>query len=199
MGVLTSSTYVYSTPSTTRLSLTLQGGHFRDVNLSALLVAERLDDPKHVSIEVWSAPKLSKPTFEEAKRQTYKPAKKGESFGPSWVSPRRVHSFGYASNTPQTNHWFKVTVHIPKNFEKYERVQLEFDCSGEAMVYGTDGHVYHGLTGGFAIDRRVEFIIPDEHRKAGVGHYYIEASCNAMFGQNGENAPDVGETATACD
>lgn len=48
-----------------------------------------------------------------------------------------------------------------------------------------------GLTGGFSIDRRVEFIIPEEHRKAGVGHYVIEASCNAMFGQNGENAPDV--------
>jgi len=35
---------------------------------------------------VWSAPKLTKPTFDEAKRQTYKPAHKGESFGPSWVS-----------------------------------------------------------------------------------------------------------------
>lgn len=48
-----------------------------------------------------------------------------------------------------------------------------------------------GLTGGFGVDRRVEFIIPEEHRKAGVGHYYVEASCNGMFGQNGENPPDV--------
>lgn len=58
------------------------------------------------------------------------------------------------------------------------------------MVFDTKGNVYHGLTGGHSWDRRVEFIIPDEDRKAGVGHYYIEASCNAMFGQNGEEAPD---------
>lgn len=44
----------------------------------------------------------------------------------------------------QTNHWFKVTVHIPKEFEKYERVQLEFDMSGEAMVFDTEGNVYQG-------------------------------------------------------
>lgn len=47
-----------------------------------------------------------------------------------------------------------------------------------------------GLTGGFGQDRRVEFIIPDKVRKAGVGHFYIEMSCNGMFGQNGENPPD---------
>ncbi|WOO79172.1 Alpha-mannosidase [Vanrija pseudolonga] len=149
------------------------GGHFAEVNLSALHFHARLDDEKHVKLEVWSAPGLTKPTFEEAKRAQYKPAKKGESFGPSW-----------------TNHWFKVTIHIPKEFEKYERVQFEFDCSGEAMVWDTKGNPYHGLTGGFGVDRRVEFIIPEEHRKAGVGHYYVEASCNGMFGQNGENPPD---------
>jgi alpha-mannosidase len=92
-----------------------------------LLFAERIDDSKHVSLEVWSAPGRSKPTFAEAKRQTYKPAKKGDSFGPSW-----------------TNHWFKVTLHIPKEWEEYERVQLEFDSSSEAMVFTTDGDPLHG-------------------------------------------------------
>jgi hypothetical protein len=48
-----------------------------------------------------------------------------------------------------------------------------------------------GLTGGWSWDRRLEFIIPEKDRKKGVGHYYIEASCNGMFGQNGENPPDV--------
>ena len=41
-----------------------------------------------------------------------------------------------------------------------------------------------GLTGSFGGDRRVEFIIPEADRKAGVAHYYIEASCNRMFGQD---------------
>ncbi|KAK1922964.1 alpha-mannosidase [Papiliotrema laurentii] len=149
------------------------GGHYSQYNLSPLLFTHRLDDESHVSLEVWSAPRLTKPSFEEAKRQSYRPAKKGEMFGPSW-----------------TNHWFKVTLHIPKEWEDYERVQLEFDCSGEAMVYTTQGDPIHGLTGGFDEARRVEFIIPDKARKAGVAHYYIEASCNEMFGQNGMDPPD---------
>jgi alpha-mannosidase len=47
-----------------------------------------------------------------------------------------------------------------------------------------------GLTGGYGEDRRVEFIIPSSDRKKGVAHYYVEASCNGMFGQNGTDAPD---------
>ena len=104
-----------------------QGGHYKDYNLSPLLYTHRLDDAEHVSLEVWSAPNHSKPRFEEAKRQSYRKAQKGESFGPSW-----------------TNHWFKVTLHIPKDWQDYERVQLEFDCSGEAMVFTTDGDPIHG-------------------------------------------------------
>ncbi|EIW69817.1 hypothetical protein TREMEDRAFT_43495 [Tremella mesenterica DSM 1558] len=150
-----------------------KGGHFNDFNLGALLTTHRLDDPAHISLQVWSAPGHSKPTFEEAKRQTYQPTHKGQSFGPSW-----------------TNHWFKVIIHIPPSWEDYERVQIEFDCSGEAMVFNTHGDPYHGLTGGSDQARRIEFIIPAEDRKAGVGHYYIEASCNEMFGQNGMDPPD---------
>lgn len=83
-----------------------------------------------MSLSVWSAPGRSKPSFAEAKRQTYKATKKGEQFGPSW-----------------TNHWFKIALHIPKEWEGYERVQFEFDCSGEAMVFTTDGDPIHGESG----------------------------------------------------
>jgi alpha-mannosidase len=65
-----------------RLS-TFLGGHFSDVNLSSVLFTHRLDGPEHVKLQVWSAPGLTKPTFEEAMKQKYKPAKKGDSFGPS--------------------------------------------------------------------------------------------------------------------
>lgn len=104
------------------------GGQYGGENLSALLYAQRIDDSEHVKLEVWSAPGLTKPPFDEAKRQTYKPAKKGDVFGPSW-----------------TNHWFRVTLNIPKEWEEYERVQLEFDCSGEAMVFTTDGDPLQGM------------------------------------------------------
>jgi alpha-mannosidase len=159
--------------SINRHQLTIQGGHFADDNLSAVMFHHQRDGDDVVHLQVWSAPGRSKPTFEEAKRATYKPAKKGESFGPSW-----------------TNHWFKVTIHIPAEWAEYERVQLEFDSTGESMVFNTDGFPLHGLTGGFGGDRRVEFIIPEAQRKAGVAHYFIEATCNKLGGQNDIHAPD---------
>lgn len=58
------------------------------------------------------------------------------------------------------------------------------------MIFTTDGDPIHGLTGGFGEDRRVEFIIPHSARNAGVAHYYIEASCNGMFGINNMDPPD---------
>ena len=65
------------------------GGHFSSVNMSALLFTHRLDDEKHVKLQVWSAPGRSKPGFKEAMKQTFKPAKKGDSFGPSCKSQNR--------------------------------------------------------------------------------------------------------------
>jgi hypothetical protein len=59
------------------------GGHFADVNLSSVLFTHRLDDAKNVQLQRWSAPGISKPTFQEALKQDFQPAKKGESIGPS--------------------------------------------------------------------------------------------------------------------
>ncbi|KAH8115672.1 glycoside hydrolase family 38 protein [Phellopilus nigrolimitatus] len=141
------------------------GGHFSDVNLTSVLFKHRLDGPEHVKLQVWSAPNLTKPTFEEAMQQKFRPAKKGESFGPSW-----------------TNHWWKVTLNIPADWEQYERVQLEFDPGCEAMIYTPDGTPLQGITGGFGGDRRVDYIIPPGARKAGAHELVIESSCNGMFG-----------------
>ncbi|CAL1697504.1 unnamed protein product [Somion occarium] len=144
---------------------TFVGGHFHDVNLSSMLFVHRLDDSHHVKLHVWSAPGLTKPSFEEAMKQKFKPAKKGDSFGPSW-----------------TNHWWKVALSIPSYFEQYERVQFEFDPGCEAMIYSTDGTPLQGITGGYGGDRRVEYIIPPDSRKAGKHEFVIESSCNGMFG-----------------
>jgi alpha-mannosidase len=55
-------------------------------------------------------------------KQTFKPAKKGDSFGPSW-----------------TNHWWKVQLTIPEDWSRtgHERVQFEFDPGCEATIYST--------------------------------------------------------------
>ena len=96
------------------------GGHFSTINLSSALYLHRKDDTEHVKLEVWSAPGLSKPLFEEAMKQTFKPANKGISLGPSW-----------------TNHWWKVSLKIPPYWSQYERVQFEFDPGCEAMIFST--------------------------------------------------------------
>jgi len=52
-----------------------------------------------------------------------------------------------------------------------------------------------GITGGFGVDRRVEYIIPHKAREEGYHEFVIESSCNGMFGVpwNGDTIqpPDV--------
>lgn len=147
-----------------RLS-TFLGGHFEDVNLSSVLFTHRVDGSHHVDLKVWNAPGLTKPSFREAMKQEFKPAKKGDSFGPSW-----------------TNHWWKVTLKIPSYWQQYERVQFEFDPGCEAMIFSTDGVPLQGITGGYGGDRRVEYIIPPQAVRDGHYALVIESSCNGMFG-----------------
>ncbi len=57
--------------------------------------------------------------FTDAIRQKFKPVQKGELSGPSW-----------------TNHWFKVTLNLPKEWvaAKPDRIQFEFDPSKAAIA-----------------------------------------------------------------
>ncbi|KAF9459521.1 glycoside hydrolase family 38 protein [Collybia nuda] len=148
---------------------TFHGGHYSSVNLSSILFTHRIDNSENVKLKVWSAPGLTKPTFEEAMKQKFKSAKKGDSFGPSCEGIL-------------TNHWWKVTLTIPGYWQQYERVQFEFDPGCEAMIYTTDGIPLQGITGGLGGDRRVEYIIPESARKQGIHEIVIESSCNGMFG-----------------
>ncbi|KAJ7639802.1 glycoside hydrolase family 38 protein [Mycena polygramma] len=149
------------------------GGHFGDVNLGAVLYERKEDGDKYVRLEVWSAPGLTKPTFGDAMEKyaagEFRSAHKGESFGPSW-----------------TNHWWVVKLRLPEaEFSDYERVTFEFDPGCEAMIFDEEGVPLQGITGGYAGDRRVEYIIPPAARKAGKHTLIIESSCNGMFGMGG--------------
>ncbi|TKA51106.1 hypothetical protein B0A53_05892 [Rhodotorula sp. CCFEE 5036] len=148
-----------------------EGGNYP--NIRNVLFEHRIDDKKHIQLEYWSCPGREKVPFKDAVRKPFKPAATGLRLGPSW-----------------TNHWFRVTMNLPAEWADVERVQLEFDPSCEAMIFDTEGCPLQGITGGGGIDRRVEFILPKEKRASGY-KYYIEVSCNAMFG-NGlfeTNAP----------
>jgi alpha-mannosidase len=52
-----------------------------------MLYHARLDKPENITLSVYSVPDLARPKFAEAitDKTIFKPAKVGESFGPSWV------------------------------------------------------------------------------------------------------------------
>lgn len=141
-----------------RLSGFISQDQWKDINLRSVLYKAK--HPDNVSLEVYSAPDLSRPSFKTATKETFKPAKVGESFGPSW-----------------TTHWFRVTIDVPKYGDKLE---FHWDANSEGMIYTEDGEPVHGLTGGDGVDRRAEFIIPKAW--SGKKVFYVEASMNGMFG-----------------
>ncbi|KAG8909592.1 Glycoside hydrolase, 38 vacuolar alpha mannosidase, partial [Tulasnella sp. 417] len=150
------------------------GGHFGAVNLGHVLFTERIDDDKHVQMVYWSAPGRSKPGFDEVMKLDKK----------EWKELKK----GFRG---RTNHWVKAHLKLPSDWDKkYERIQLEFDPSCEAMIFETDGTPLQGITGGGGGDRRVDFIIPKDARHKGELDIVIEVSCNEMFGVAGGGRPD---------
>jgi alpha-mannosidase len=151
-----------------RLQQFVDNGQYRKQGLLAKLDDDRLSGEPNVKLSVWSAPDLSRPTFQEAtkKENKYHPTSKGASFGPSW-----------------STHWFKVQFTIPSSWSSKPLIELHWDANNEGMVWTADGKPLQGLTGG---GERVEWIIPKECRKYGETQtIYVEMACNGMFG----NAP----------
>jgi alpha-mannosidase len=60
------------------------GGQFGRWNLAAAMFEHKTDDKDIISYGVWEPEIHTKPTFEEASKQEYKPISKGYQFGPSW-------------------------------------------------------------------------------------------------------------------
>lgn len=140
--------------------------HYASVNLSSALYLDEDGSKEAVKLESWSPKAGSSPTFAEASRARYKPAQVGDQFGPSW-----------------SNHWFRVSLTVPRKWADYERVQFEFDPDCEGLIFTPEGVPVHALVGGGSGLRRVEYVLEGEARKPGhTHHFYIEISCNGMFG-----------------
>ncbi|KAJ1960607.1 Glycoside hydrolase, 38 vacuolar alpha mannosidase [Dipsacomyces acuminosporus] len=164
--------YLQKHPDVTRQRIGnfLANNQWKDVNINSALYEMRASGEPHIKLEVWSAPGQDRPTFAHAVQQEFKPAKVGDSFGPSW-----------------TTHWFRVTLQIPKEFEG-KQVRLLFDSNNEGMIWTDDGQPLQGLTGGGGGTRHVDFIVTNKARaKASEPPriLYIETACNGLFG-NGD-------------
>jgi len=148
-----------------RLAQFTDNGQYKQQSLRAKLYDGRLSGEPHVKLQVWSAPGLSRPTFDEAtkKGNKYRKTQKGEWFGPSW-----------------STHWFKLTFSLPYEWTYKPHVELHWDSNSEATVWTEDGRPLQGLTGG---GERTEWVVPLKWRDYDREHtIYIEMACNAMFG-----------------
>ncbi|KAK3054427.1 Glycoside hydrolase, 38 vacuolar alpha mannosidase [Extremus antarcticus] len=147
-----------------RLRMFTGQGQYREQSLRGKLYDARLSGSPEITLHVWSAPKLSRPTFDEAtkKDNEYRTAKKGESFGPSW-----------------STHWFKVQFALPQKWDYNGQLEFHWESGCEGMVWTEDGKPLQGLSPG----NRTEWVLPSDFTKKGKEHtIYIEMACNQMFG-----------------
>ncbi|KAF8475945.1 glycosyl hydrolases family 38 N-terminal domain-containing protein, partial [Kalaharituber pfeilii] len=150
-----------------RLRQLTAGGQYSSVNLTAMYTLDQESGSTYVDISVYSVPNLARPLFGEAVNGIFKPTHKGASFGPSW-----------------STHWFKINLTIPERFNEYEQVEFHWDTHSEGLVYTEDGDPVQGLTGG---GERVEWVLPESFFDGRPHTFYIEMSCNSMFGNpNGD-------------
>ncbi|KAI9895052.1 MAG: Glycoside hydrolase, 38 vacuolar alpha mannosidase [Vezdaea aestivalis] len=140
-------------------------GQYENQNLLAMMYEGKATGGDHVKLLVYSPPDLSRPTFEDATSQDFKPTSVGQSFGPSW-----------------STHWFKVKLAVPASLIKKEHLEFHWDAGNEGLIWTEDGEPLQGLTGG---GERIEWILPKSYRDGKQHTFYIEMACNAMFG----NAP----------
>lgn len=126
---------------------------------------ETLVGRPHVALSKWSAPGLTRPTFDEAMKHKFEDCEVGHAFGPSW-----------------STHWFKVELTIPKRLWDAPQLEFQWDANNEGLIWTEDGHPLQGLTGG---GERTEWVIPQSFRDGNAHTIYIEMACNGMFG----NAP----------
>lgn len=147
-----------------------RNGEYRELNLPKFYDRERWDHYDNIRLEVYSVPNLERPRFKQAMKQAvWKHTSKGQSFGPSW-----------------STHWFRVDVRIPKEWKDAEQVLFEWNCGNEGMVFTEDGEAVVGLSG----EQRREWIVPEKWRDNKWHRFYIETSCNQMFGNNSPPDPN---------
>lgn len=148
-----------------RLAQFTSTGQYGSRNLASMLYEGRVCDEEHVKLSVYSVPNLARPSFKEATSNHFRPAKIGESFGPSW-----------------STHWFKIHLKVPDVAKDREHLEFHWDAGSEGLIWTEDGEPLQGLTGH---GERTEWIFP-RHWRDGKSHcFYIEMACNGMFG----NAP----------
>lgn len=155
------------------------GGRYRNLNLPKFYDIERVDtNTQYINIQVYKVPddengKTQRPLFRDIDWSNIKweGANKGNNFGPSWKT-----------------FWFKVEWNIPEHWidDATEEIHFEWNCDNEGLIYDSLGMPLQAFSGG----ERYMYKLPKEAWYSGKQLYYIEISCNGMFGLGQEGNPD---------
>lgn len=163
-----------------RLRQFIDGGKYRDLNLPKFYDFDRVDtNTEYINIKSYKVPdgkngKTQRPLFKDINWDEVKwqDSNKGDSFGPSWKT-----------------FWFKVELSIPSEWlsKKPEAIEFQWDSNNEAMICNDKGLPLQAFTGG---NERTLFRIPKRYWKEGVHRFYVEMSCNGMFGNGSDGSPN---------
>lgn len=150
-----------------RLRIFTATGEYEKINLPHFYDRHVIGTTASVKLEVYSVPNLKRPLFKEAMSSAkWRPTEKGESFGPSW-----------------STHWFRVNIKVPKEWKDADSVLFRWDLGNEGLIFNEDGEALVGLSG----EERREWDVPTEWRDGEWHQFYIETSCNGMFGNADPN------------
>lgn len=150
-----------------RLRIFTATGEYEKINLPHFYDRHVISTSANVKLEVYSVPNVKRPLFKDAiPAAKWRATEKGESFGPSW-----------------TTHWFKVNIKVPTEWKDAESVIFRWDCGNEGLIFTEDGEAVVGLSG----EERREWDVPAAWRDGKWHQFYIETSCNGMFGNADPN------------
>lgn len=118
-----------------------------------------------VDLSVASTPSaMVRPCRERLEALPFRPAKIGDSFGPTWST--RV---------------FRLRVAVPPEMDG-ACVHLLWDSNSEALVMDAEGRPRQGLVGGDHHCRRADYELAACGRAGEVRVLYVEMACNGLFG-----------------
>lgn len=153
---------------TDRLRQFTGDGEYKEHNLPAFYERHNHDSSDYIRLETYAVDKLRRPLFHDALKEAdgnWQTTQKGASFGPSWAT-----------------HWFKIQVRLPSDWKKYQKngdlIVLNWNLNNEGLVFSESGEALIGLSG----EERREWPLPAKWLDDSWHTFYIEASCNGMFG-----------------
>lgn len=144
-----------------RLKQFTNSREYKDTSILTVLEKEHANSLENIKLGVYHVPDLKRPLFKSVMKDAkFEPAKIGDKFGPSW-----------------STHWFKVEIKVPAAWSD-EPVVFKWDCGNEGLIFTESGEVVVGLT----TENRQEWFLPKELKNNKWHCFYIETSCNALFG-----------------